>query len=57
MKKIAVLLICIITIVAILIGFEMFGKTDTQVTVEEVKQPMPAPEFYKGIYLKLTIGT
>jgi len=56
MKKIAVLLVCIIAIVAILIGFEMFGKSDTQVTVEEVKQQLPAPEFYKGIYLNSQSG-
>ncbi len=56
MKKIAIVLIGIITTVAILIGFEMFGKSDTQVTVEEAKQLLSAPEFYKGIYLNSQSG-
>ncbi|MCX8123520.1 MAG: putative glycoside hydrolase [Spirochaetes bacterium] len=56
MKRVAVLFVLCIAIVAILVGFEMFGKSDTQVTVEQIKQPIPAPEFYKGIYLNSQSG-
>jgi hypothetical protein len=56
MKKIVLLLMCVITVVAILIGFEMFGKGDTQVSVDTIQQPIPVPEFYKGIYLNSQSG-
>ena len=56
MKKIVLVLMCVITVVAILIGFEMFGKGDTQVSVDTIQQPIPVPEFYKGIYLNSQSG-
>lgn len=56
MKKIALLFMCVITITAILIGFEMFGKGDTRVSVETIQQPVPVPEFYKGFYLNSQSG-
>lgn len=56
MKKIALLLMCVTTIIAILIGFEMFGNGNTQVSVETIQQPVPVPEFYKGIYLNSQSG-
>lgn len=56
MKKTALLFMCVIIITAVLIGFEMFGKGDTQVSVETIQQPVPVPEFYKGFYLNSQSG-
>ncbi|MGQ9843827.1 MAG: putative glycoside hydrolase [Spirochaetota bacterium] len=56
MKKIALLFVCVITITAVLIGLEMFGKGDTQVSVEKIQQPVPVPEVYKGFYLNSQSG-
>jgi len=56
MKKGLLFLGGCIAIIVTMISFEMFGKTDTQITVEEVNQPINAPQFYKGIYLNSQSG-